>query len=93
MPGLIGRAYAEKGGTVHYVGKPHPAVYRACFQALQLADDEASSDAKNAHAEQHHRCFSCRKYCWNRAEDGRRLSCSMHVAGARTFRRNWITVL
>ena len=36
MPGLIGKAYAEMGGTVHYVGKPHPAVYEACFKALQV---------------------------------------------------------
>lgn len=43
MPGLIGRAYAEMGGTVHYVGKPHPAVYQACFQALDLAVDQVSS--------------------------------------------------
>lgn len=37
MPGLIGKAYAEMGGTVHYVGKPHPAVYEACFKALQVS--------------------------------------------------------
>lgn len=36
MPGLIGKAYAEMGGTVHYVGKPHPLVYEACFKALQV---------------------------------------------------------
>lgn len=36
MPGLIGKAYAEMGGMVHYVGKPHPAVYEACFKALQV---------------------------------------------------------
>lgn len=34
MPGLIGRAYAKMGGTVHHVGKPHSAVYEACFRAL-----------------------------------------------------------
>lgn len=33
MPGLIGKAYAEMGGTVHYVGKPHGLVYKACFDA------------------------------------------------------------
>ncbi|CAM9139410.1 unnamed protein product, partial [Hapterophycus canaliculatus] len=43
MPGLIGRAYAEMGGTVHYVGKPHPAVYRACCQALGVAVDRVVS--------------------------------------------------
>lgn len=42
MPGLIGRAYAEMGGTVHYVGKPHPAVYQACFQALALAANQVN---------------------------------------------------
>lgn len=36
MPGLIGKAYAEMGGTVHYVGKPLHAVYEACFEALQV---------------------------------------------------------
>lgn len=36
MPGLIGKAYADMGGTVNYVGKPHPAVYQACFEALAL---------------------------------------------------------
>lgn len=34
MPGLIGKAYADMGGTVNYVGKPHPAVYQACCDAL-----------------------------------------------------------
>lgn len=38
MPGLIGKAYADMGGTVNYVGKPHPAVYQACFEALASSD-------------------------------------------------------
>ncbi|CAM9613576.1 unnamed protein product [Ascophyllum nodosum] len=37
MPGLIGRAYADMGGTVHYVGKPHSLVYEACFNALRVS--------------------------------------------------------
>lgn len=37
MPGLIGKAYEEMGGTVHYVGKPHPLVYEECFKALKVA--------------------------------------------------------
>ncbi|CAM9988788.1 unnamed protein product [Ectocarpus sp. 6 AP-2014] len=41
MPGLIGKAYAEMGGTVHYIGKPHPAVYHACFHALATAKESA----------------------------------------------------
>lgn len=35
MPGLIGRAYHQMGGKVHYVGKPFPAVYADCFRALR----------------------------------------------------------
>lgn len=37
MPGLIGKAYEEMGGTVHYVGKPHLLVYEECFKALKVA--------------------------------------------------------
>eukprot|EP00752_Nemacystus_decipiens_P018257 g16382.t1 len=40
MPGLIGKAYTDMGGTVNYVGKPHSAVYQACCEAL-LSDQES----------------------------------------------------
>jgi HAD superfamily hydrolase (TIGR01459 family) len=33
-PGTVAARYAARGGTVHYVGKPHAPVYRACFDAL-----------------------------------------------------------
>lgn len=36
MPGLIGRAYEQMGGTVHYVGKPYSAVYDRCLEILQV---------------------------------------------------------
>eukprot|EP00903_Cladosiphon_okamuranus_P019303 g17743.t1 len=44
MPGLIAKAYADMGGTVKYIGKPHPAVYQACFQAL--SSDKESGVSK-----------------------------------------------
>lgn len=34
MPGLLGRAYEEKGGQVMYVGKPYPLVYQECRKRL-----------------------------------------------------------
>lgn len=34
--GSVAARYEELGGTVHYVGKPHPAVYERCFAALDL---------------------------------------------------------
>ncbi len=54
MPGLIGNAYAEMGGTVHYVGKPHPAVYQACFEALALDHVSHVSGV----GPMHERCFA-----------------------------------
>lgn len=33
-PGTLGQRYARAGGTVHYVGKPHPPVYAACRALL-----------------------------------------------------------
>ncbi|MGH7607818.1 MAG: TIGR01459 family HAD-type hydrolase [Gemmatimonadales bacterium] len=32
--GALALRYEALGGTVHYVGKPHPAVYRRCFGLL-----------------------------------------------------------
>jgi HAD superfamily hydrolase (TIGR01459 family) len=33
-PGALARLYAELGGTVHYVGKPHPAIFAAALRKL-----------------------------------------------------------
>jgi ribonucleotide monophosphatase NagD (HAD superfamily) len=33
-PGVLAQAYAEQGGTVHYVGKPHRAIYAHCLRLL-----------------------------------------------------------
>ena len=33
--GSVAALYEELGGRVHYVGKPHPLVYRICLGALQ----------------------------------------------------------
>jgi HAD superfamily hydrolase (TIGR01459 family) len=33
-PGAVAARYAAMGGTVRYVGKPHPEVYRDCMAAL-----------------------------------------------------------
>jgi HAD superfamily hydrolase (TIGR01459 family) len=37
-PGTIARRYEELGGRVRYHGKPHPAIYRSCLEALAIAD-------------------------------------------------------
>ena len=34
-PGLIARRYEDFGGVVHYIGKPHPPIYRYCINMLQ----------------------------------------------------------
>mmetsp|Transcript_18323 Transcript_18323/g.24175 ORF Transcript_18323/g.24175 Transcript_18323/m.24175 type:complete len:372 (+) Transcript_18323:70-1185(+) len=34
MPGILGEKYAQLGGQVHYVGKPHMDVYEKCIEAL-----------------------------------------------------------
>lgn len=34
-PGTLGQRYQGAGGTVHYVGKPHPPVYAACRALLR----------------------------------------------------------
>ena len=31
-PGAVAERYEHHGGRVHYVGKPHPAVYQACLE-------------------------------------------------------------
>jgi HAD superfamily hydrolase (TIGR01459 family) len=33
-PGALAQLYAKLGGTVHYVGKPHPAIFAAALQQL-----------------------------------------------------------
>jgi HAD superfamily hydrolase (TIGR01459 family) len=33
-PGALARLYAELGGTVHYIGKPHAAIFAAALQQL-----------------------------------------------------------
>lgn len=33
-PGALARLYQELGGTVHYVGKPHPAIFAAALRRL-----------------------------------------------------------
>jgi HAD superfamily hydrolase (TIGR01459 family) len=33
-PGALARIYAELGGTVHYVGKPHPEIFAAALRRL-----------------------------------------------------------
>jgi HAD superfamily hydrolase (TIGR01459 family) len=37
-PGALARLYGQLGGTVHYVGKPHPAIFAAALR--QLGDPE-----------------------------------------------------
>lgn len=37
MPGVLARHYEGIGGTVHYVGKPHPLVYEQALRALSAA--------------------------------------------------------
>lgn len=36
--GVLARRYEELGGAVFYHGKPHPAIYRSCLQALGIDD-------------------------------------------------------
>lgn len=33
-PGAVAQIYAGLGGTVHYIGKPHPAIFAAALQRL-----------------------------------------------------------
>jgi len=37
-PGVLARRYEALGGAVFYHGKPHPAIYRSCLEALGVAD-------------------------------------------------------
>jgi HAD superfamily hydrolase (TIGR01459 family) len=39
-PGALARLYGELGGTVHYVGKPHPAIFAAALRNLGNAKPE-----------------------------------------------------
>ncbi|MBG77780.1 MAG: TIGR01459 family HAD-type hydrolase [Alphaproteobacteria bacterium] len=34
-PGTIARRYADFGGVVHYIGKPHKPIYQYCMKMLQ----------------------------------------------------------
>ena len=34
-PGVLARRYEEMGGEVYYHGKPHPAIYASCLDALR----------------------------------------------------------
>ena len=36
-PGVLARRYAALGGRVFYHGKPYPAIYRSCLDALDCA--------------------------------------------------------
>ena len=36
-PGVLSRRYEALGGTVFYHGKPHPAIYGTCLEALAVA--------------------------------------------------------
>lgn len=42
--GYVAREYEAMGGLVHHVGKPHPAVYDRCFQALDSRNVLAIGD-------------------------------------------------
>ena len=37
-PGSLARHYEDLGGTVRYLGKPHPEVYDACLAELEVTD-------------------------------------------------------
>lgn len=37
-PGLIARKYQDFGGIVHYIGKPHPPIFRHCIELLQASE-------------------------------------------------------
>jgi HAD superfamily hydrolase (TIGR01459 family) len=39
-PGALARRYEALGGSVFYHGKPHPAIYRTCLDALAVAARE-----------------------------------------------------
>lgn len=34
-PGLLARRYEDAGGIVHYIGKPHPYIYKYCIELLK----------------------------------------------------------
>jgi len=36
--GALAARYEELGGRVRYIGKPHPEVYRRCFETLGISD-------------------------------------------------------
>jgi len=40
--GQVARRYQERGGEVRFIGKPHPEIYRHCFERLGATEDEHS---------------------------------------------------
>lgn len=34
-PGLLARRYEDAGGIVHYIGKPHPLIFKYCVELLR----------------------------------------------------------
>ena len=34
-PGLLARRYEDAGGIVHYIGKPHPTIFKHCIELFQ----------------------------------------------------------
>jgi HAD superfamily hydrolase (TIGR01459 family) len=38
-PGAVAKRYAELGGTIRLVGKPHPTVYKPCLKTLCLPSE------------------------------------------------------
>lgn len=37
-PEIIARRYADSGGIVHYIGKPHPLIFQECIRFFQKKD-------------------------------------------------------
>ena len=37
-PGTLARRYEDMGGSVRYLGKPHPEVYDVCLKELEITD-------------------------------------------------------
>lgn len=64
-PGALAALYEDLGGTVHYVGKPHAAIYGACLDALDGLDaaevvaigDSMEHDIKGANGAGIASCF------------------------------------
>lgn len=37
-PTLLARRFQDSGGIVHYIGKPHPSIFRHCIETLRKKD-------------------------------------------------------